>query len=258
MIGDYDHILPIDADPRWDCVMFTDFPIDQLPSESAWTFVSVNKLNHVNDTMANRWYKMHPHLLFPEYEYSIYIDSNIQITDLSSINDLVELIRRDGTTIGIAAHPIRDCIYAEAEAVLQHGKDTEANILRHVEFLRSKGYPENAGLYENNFIYRQHSHPDIIKLMEQWWDLINTYSHRDQLSLCYLLWRQNVSVKKFFGDGISARNHRGIEFFEQHKAHEPRTQVKTVKLRVLLMLVKLIPVRAQRQKMRSWVKQNIL
>ena len=69
MIGGYGDIFPVKKAPGWDFIMFTDTPDDKLPIGTAWKFVAADRSKGANDTLINRWYKMHPHVLFPEYTH---------------------------------------------------------------------------------------------------------------------------------------------------------------------------------------------
>ncbi len=48
---------------------------------------------------------------------------------------------------------------------------------------------KNFGLGENNILFRKHNSDNIIKLMNDWWEELNTQTKRDQLSLAYVLWK---------------------------------------------------------------------
>lgn len=50
------------------------------------------------------------------------------------------------------------------------------------------------GLTENNVIYRKHKDPRCIKVMEDWWYMVENYSRRDQLSLFYVLWKNGEQM----------------------------------------------------------------
>ena len=54
---------------------------------------------------------------------------------------------------------------------------------------KSLGFPEHYGLYEANVIIRKHNNKSVIDLMEYWWSEILNNSHRDQLSLNYVIWK---------------------------------------------------------------------
>lgn len=57
---------------------------------------------------------MNPHLVFTDYDYSVYIDGNIQLVGDPSefVNQLSPL------GIGLHKHRARNCAYDEAKAVL--------------------------------------------------------------------------------------------------------------------------------------------
>ena len=44
---------------------------------------------------------------------------------------------------------------------------------------------------------RKHNKKDCIELMEKWWNEINNYSHRDQLSFNYIVWKLGIKIKYY-------------------------------------------------------------
>ena len=60
--------------------------------------------------------------------------------------------------------------------------------------MRTEGMKEGYGLNETNIIFRKHKKTSDI--MDAWWDMINKYSSRDQTSLSYVLWKNNIRVNK--------------------------------------------------------------
>ena len=258
MIGGYDEIRPVRKKTGWECIMFTDIPKNKLPDDTGWEFRPVCLSNRMNNMLVNRWYKMHPHVLFPDYEESIYIDANIQINDFEIIEKKISLLERDDVSIAITDHLFRDCIYKEAIAVVEHKKDIEKNVAETMCVLKSAGYPDNQGLYENNFIYRKHNKPLIVDLMRQWWSFINKYSSRDQLSLCYLMWLNDINAEHFYGQGESVRNNQDITFYPNHSdtstATSSHAKLISPKLRLCLFLCKFIPGKIIRTKLRESIK----
>ena len=149
--------------------------------------------NNLGNHKNNRYHKFFPNLLFPEYEESIYIDANI-VLKTSKLFDRAEGFSKTDVFLAIPPHRRRKCIYDELEICLQSGKDKNAALLKHKEFLLSEGYPKQNGLTENNVIYRKHNNPTCIKIMQEWWQMLETYSQRDQLSLFYVLWKNNLTM----------------------------------------------------------------
>ena len=136
---------------------------------------------------------MHPHILFPEYEESIYIDSNIDIKS-TYLFECIEKIKKDNAKISIPPHYMRNCLYEESNILISNNKDNLNSIIEQMNIYKEEGFPTNYGLSENNCIFRIHNDKEIISLMEDWWYWIENYSKRDQLSLFYVLWKHNYKM----------------------------------------------------------------
>ena len=46
-----------------------------------------------------------------------------------------------------------------------------------------------------NIVYRRHKNPEIIRVMDEWWAMIEKYSKRDQLALSFILWKHGITVE---------------------------------------------------------------
>ena len=138
--------------------------------------------------LSNRWCKMHPHLLFPEYRTSIYIDANFLI-----VSDLTDLINRMWEyPAAMFRHKNRTCVYKEVDACLIKEKAPEKALEAHRKRLREHGVPENYGLLEATVIARRHQDPRCVELMEKWWDAFLQGSGRDQIALIDALWELKI------------------------------------------------------------------
>lgn len=219
LIGGYDSIPYISKNKDWKAIMFTDMPESDFPENSNWEYKLADLSLGSTNPLVNRWYKMHPHKLFKDYNESVYIDSNIIVKNFSVIENRIKELKKKTIYIAMPEHFCRNCIYQEGKEIILCQRDSEDKIHETIKHLKSSGYPKNNGLYENNFIYRRHNEKEIGNLMDQWWEFINTYSERDQMSLMFLLWKNNIKSAKFFGRGITVRNHEGFEFIEKHKGY---------------------------------------
>lgn len=187
LFGNYDNLYEdFDVEPEIDYVCFTD---QSNLKSNKWRLVYVNHDKHpgLNNHYLNRWYKMHPDMLFARYKASIYIDSNVCI--LGGISKFFEKYR--GTLLSSPVHNLRVCIYDEALEVERLGKSDKQTLSKQMNFYRSEGFPEKFGLREMNVIYREHNDSRVIQLMRLWWQQINEYSERDQLSFMYSCWKLN-------------------------------------------------------------------
>jgi hypothetical protein len=136
--------------------------------------------------MTARWYKMHPHLLFPG-EDTVWTDSNF----LPRHRSPVPILTKD---LDVFAHGTkkRDCLYQEAAYCLQKGAGNAEDIKRQVAAYRAEGMPEHAGLWVTSQLWRS---PDMAFINDEWWKQLQEYSNRDQISLPYLIWKHDVSYR---------------------------------------------------------------
>ena len=192
--------------PAWKYVCFTDNQtLLKMKYFGMWQILPL-KFNSLDDTRNARWHKTHPHILFPEFEESIWVDANVDILT----QYLFDTIRKKNSSLLVPVHYCRTSIYQEFDAVKKLGMDSELVIDLEYQYLKNHNMPDNYGLNETNIVYRRHNDPKIIKLMEDWWYMISNFSKRDQLSFSYVLWKNNIVVDdiKFDNARIDVLNFR--------------------------------------------------
>jgi hypothetical protein len=216
LFGDYDDLIePPKGIQNCDFICFTDQ--DNISSD-VWD-IKLIKNNEISSS-ENRKYKMLPHIYLNEYEYSIYIDSNIQIkTDPTA---LIDTYLRSHN-IAVPKHFERDCIYKEIEECVVNNKITLFEKKYMLEILFSDGYPKECGLGENNIILRRHNDSNVIRLMEAWWDFYSNGPKRDQLSLIYLAWKLNVSIS------LMKESSRNGNLYFRYKLHKNEKKLPILK-----------------------------
>lgn len=212
--GPYDKIAePLYYNPAIDYILVTD---QEVPASSKWSkmnFPNVGLLDSMGPSAVNRYCKMMPHVLFPDYDYSIYIDGNIQI-----VTDLMPLIADLGEhTIGIHSYPV-DCIYNMKNAIIAGKKATKESLDCQIKNYKREGFPKHYGAFECNVLVRKHNDNDIIKLMESWWEeYISTSSKRDQISLPYVLWKSNKTADFIYSLGPDVRLNPRFQLTVEHR-----------------------------------------
>ncbi len=194
--NDYDDIREIEThkyiDKDWDYVCFSDN--EDLIKQGQVGIWEIKPLQFCEkDSIRNqRWHKMFAHILFPEYEESIYIDGNINI--LSPY--LFDLVKNTEKIFLQPKHFKNLCIYGEYKDVLSKRLDKRELIKKERDFIKNEGMPRNYGFGENNILYRKHHHQQIKNIMNDWWNMLSDYAKRDQLSLAYLLWKNNIKLEE--------------------------------------------------------------
>jgi hypothetical protein len=215
--GNYDDILLQNyIDNSFDYVCFTDSK--ELLSYNHYGVWKIKplKFSELDNTKNARWHKTHPHILFPDYSESIWIDGNININD----RYVFDQISQRNTDLLIPFHWKDDCIYNEIEnvmaAIVPEGGETRENVDKMSNFLIQNNFPKHYGLNETNFVYRRHNNYEIIRIMEEWWGFIRDYTKRDQLSLSYVLWKHGIKPNDIAIDNLRQKSESVL--FVQHKS----------------------------------------
>ena len=200
LFGDYDKIKKIKTkNPLCDYYIFTD---QNITSGCDWQLREYQfDKNISNDPiLKNRFLKLHPHLLFPEYEYSIYIDATI-IIEL----DIMRLMSRMGDNIiGLFGHHTGiDCSYLEAERVKKAGRAPVEKVDRQMKKYETEGFPSHFGFFENSIIVRKHNDKQCVSIMETWWNELVNETKRDQLSFMYSVWKNSKTIDDISSLGLT-------------------------------------------------------
>ena len=196
-LGKYDSIKNIPKQEGWDYVNIIDWEITEEEKKKAnWTFMMIPdfiKYMNVSIIKKQRFIKLHPHFFFKNYEISLYIDS-IYIL-FGNIDNLIIRLLPPEINIVMNEHRTRNKVSDEMKSVLSFKKEKIEVIQIIKERYKKNKFPDNLGLIEASFILRRHNEKDCINIMEKWWNEIKMYSHRDQLSICYVLWKEKKKIK---------------------------------------------------------------
>ena len=192
IFGNYDPLIePLYHSEKCDYYAITD---QDIPENSIWNKLDVGSIPGFEDMDGyhkSKFCKMMPHILFPQYEYSIWVDGNIQIAA-----DMVPLVDRldEEHIMGMFQNPLHDCIYTEARFNICQNNASIEKIRNQMSAYKAEGFPEKFGLREFSVIVRRHNDEECIQMMQDWWKQVNTYTMRDQLSFPYVLWKHGKTI----------------------------------------------------------------
>jgi hypothetical protein len=140
--------------------------------------------------------KVLAHRVFPDARLSLWLDANFHVgCDLEAL--AAEALA--GADVALHAHPERDCLYDEALACIELGRDAAATICAQVVRYAQLGFPPRAGLGATGVVLRRHT-AAVAALNDDWWAEVAAGSCRDQLSLDYVAWRRGISIGRFASD----------------------------------------------------------
>jgi hypothetical protein len=172
-----------------DYVCFTD---DATIHSAFWTMRPLSWWHSDPARVAKRP-KILPHRELCEYDWSLWIDGNIHIK--ADIEPFITQHLNRGDFFAFQ-HPDRSNIYEEADACIRLAKDDPGLITAQIQYYRRSGIPDDLGLTANFILLRRHSNANCV-VMELWWDEINRWSKRDQISLPFALWKTAGSIDYF-------------------------------------------------------------
>lgn len=210
LFGNYDDLIePKDKYEECDFICFTD---QKHLTSDIWEIRLIEECD-LPSNMMNRKYKILPHLFLNEYEWSLYVDANIAI-----VGNPLELANKylSKYDMAVPKHFARDCVYEEAKECVILGKTKYDETQKQMNKYKNESFPKNFGLGENNILFRKHNSDNIIKLMNDWWNELNTQTKRDQLSLAYVLWKNG---EKFNYMDESARGNKYF-IIQLHSIHK--------------------------------------
>lgn len=188
VFGGYDTLSPA----KYPSVCFSDR--DQaVPGWSATGVVGV-----LPPVSMNRWFKMHPHVVFPSAEYCLYHDGNIDL--LVSPYSLIDkyLSKCD---IAVFKHPERSTVEEELVACAAKHKARKLDLRRVRYFLEEQSFPLNSDMLSACWVILSRRCPRTALFFERWWELFSKLpAKRDQLTFDYVRWEMDLEVARLEGN----------------------------------------------------------
>lgn len=189
----YDKLTQVPARINTD-VDFICFTDNQRVPDNGWTLRSIP--DYFLDFPRNkiqRMVKILPHKFLQKYDVSVWVDGNIVV--MCDILRFLSSLDLEKHFMYVRRHPTRTDVVQESRAIIKLGKDTRDIIDRQLEKYRIDGFPvDRSGMVESNILVRKHNDIDCQRLMYTWANEVQTWSHRDQMSFNYSLWKTGLFV----------------------------------------------------------------
>lgn len=189
----YDWLRPVvpNEEEGIEFVCFTDRP-DKL--SRGWRMLPLQSPPRLHDGHdINRFHKVFPHHLFPSHRYSIYIDGNMEY--LGGYKKLVDRFKNTDCALGAFRHPDMHNTISEANACWSLKKFDKYDLRRseeQIQVYKTSEFDVSMTIAANYLLVRDHQHPHIHSAMSLWWSHLFEYTKRDQMSLFFALWKENV------------------------------------------------------------------
>jgi hypothetical protein len=182
----YDELRPpAYTPPGVDFICFSDRPL----AAAGWEVRLVDPPVG-SPAMKNRRLKILPYEQLPEYDCSLYLDSNVVL-----LGDPAHLYRRwlRGQPFVAWRHPQRSSAYDELEVLLASSRAAPCGIIDQYLLFAGESVPDYLPMIEANFLWRDHRDARVRELMERLWDHLTSHrSWRDQPGFAYLMWKTGI------------------------------------------------------------------
>ena len=161
-----------------------------------------------NAVLTAKWHKMMPHVIFPDCDYSLWIDGSVTMEGNTTVAQLVEKYMQDADMV-LFDHYKRNCLYDEACECINKGLGDKEAIYRQVSTYTQEGYPPNNGLVEATVILRKRN-KTVNAFDEAWWEEVCRHSVCDQISFNFVAQKMGMRIDYFPGtihDNILFKKH---------------------------------------------------
>lgn len=154
-----------------------------------YIYIDNNKNNERDIIKLSRFYKICFFTYLSQYDILLYIDARISIK--KKLDGMLETL--DGFDIVFVKHYARNNINEEFKEVLQLGLENSKVINKIKHRYKEANYNYDNGLYVGRFFLFRNNE-NTVKFFMNWWNEVKNYSHRDQLSLNFVL-KNNSKLK---------------------------------------------------------------
>jgi len=201
--GNYDinenNILKLKNYHLFDWIYFSDNKINSdgyLNITDDYFPETIKILNDDKNRMKSKFYKFQSinFDFLKKYKYIIWMDSSIIIQNNNFVNDVISLIKNNlNIDLFVFEHYKRNTIYEEYLASKDLDKYKNHNFKEQIDFYKSTGIKDDK-LFESGFlIYKNNK--KMFNMMNDWWKQTLKYGYQCQISLPYVISKNNVNYK---------------------------------------------------------------
>ncbi|KQY79128.1 hypothetical protein ASD52_04770 [Ensifer sp. Root142] len=202
-LGNYDPLpeSTVLRDSGVDAICFTD---NEFLESETWTIVRISPIFPSDPTRSQRYVKLNPHVFLPDYDFSIYIDSTIELL----VDPKLIIEKYDCHPVTFQNHSFRDTVHEEFLAVLDHGFDDQARVFEQLNhYLMESEHILFERPYWGGMILRRHNSDEVKEFSQIWSSHMLRYSRRDQLSLNVAAHLAGITVNRLMFDNHSSPIH---------------------------------------------------
>ena len=173
---------PTYLNKSWDLICFTDRDI----TSKNWKIINVECDGDFRRKAREIKIKCDK---FIDFDVCLFIDSKFTIN--CNLNDFIK--KNLVNDIVLMDHNKRSCSYDEANFCIKQGIGKKDLIEKQINSYIKEGFPKKFGLYATGILIRRNTQ-EVINFMKQWYNEVEKYSCRDQISFPYVLWKNPMEI----------------------------------------------------------------
>lgn len=184
LTGNYERLHPIRRRlPNWSYICFTD---NSRLRCDGWEIRQITNPDGLDARRLSRLYKIKNHLVDQEYDLSVFVDANIAIR--GDLDAFLALALAPGSPFAIPFHPFLFSLRQEVEQCISLGKDSAVLLsAQYHHYTEEMGFSDPFPHINTRLLIRRTSVTEIKRLMDTWYDQLQKWSKRDQVSFNYAL-----------------------------------------------------------------------
>lgn len=191
LLGEEELYQPDNLDSQMEYICFTDKEERWGKKEGAWTFCKLENKEELDEEMLRMRYRILPHKILPEYDYSIWMDRSFKVA--GELKLFCEVYGNGNSFLGFAQSSA-ECMYRDLAYTNMGTDDQNIETRKKIYRYKEEGYPENNGLIDSKIMVRNHRDPQMCKVMEEWWDYTRKGEENGEITTTYfnyVAWKNN-------------------------------------------------------------------
>ena len=189
--GDYDNLKEIqNIEQGIDYYCFTN---NKKIKSNTWKVVYIKDDKLTNVQLARKIKILGHPIINDNYDIQLWMDGAVVFK--KNITLFINTFMKKNDLFVAFRHGERDNIKDECENCIRLKKETKEKVKKLLEFYDNNHYPDKNGLIESTVYIKRNKNELVRKTMKIWFEMILNYSHRDQLSFNYCIYKTGLNVK---------------------------------------------------------------
>ena len=191
-----------------------------------WEIINVEPIFPKDASRSQRYFKLKPHIIFPNYKYSLYFDNTIifKVKIEEFLDEILtdKIINENQPFFLAPKHSYRKDLISEFKIALKYNRANHFKIYEQLNhYVNTNNKILKKRPYWAGIILRNHNNEKIIKHSEIWFSHLCRYTRRDQLSLLYAAQQAKITIYEFKIDNRKSEYHTWpIELKKRNKKCE--------------------------------------